>query len=209
MCYLEEKGVVHRDLAARNVLVRNGIAKISDYGLSVNRGYFRESIDVALPVLMLAPECLVDPKNMDSYTSHSDVWAFGLLLWDIFNLCRQEPYKIWNVTGAENLLQMLRDGKRLNQPIFATETLHKFIVKCWEFQGKERPGFEDCKQQMVSEFRRCAPGAIEKLQEKLNDEMSTVKKDSLREQLSNEFAIFCLPCRVQRSQLYYNELQSN
>lgn len=176
MCYLEEKAVVHRDLAARNVLCnQNGIIKISDYGLAETCPFVMKSAG-KLPFHILAPECL---QEKHIFTFFSDVWAFGVLLWDIFNLCREEPYKKWNVTDAETLLKLFSSGRRLDIPKYATKTLHEVMLACWSFDPDRRLGFSKCRQRMAMELERCAPGSVDELQKKLSDEISSVMKDEL------------------------------
>jgi serine/threonine protein kinase len=85
MEYLASKRCVHRDLAARNVLVsENNILKIADFGLARNiqGDYYRKTTDGRLPVKWMAIESLTNQV----YTSQSDVWSFGVLLWEVMTL---------------------------------------------------------------------------------------------------------------------------
>lgn len=114
--YLEEMHFVHRDLACRNCLVSSveastRIVKIGDFGLArdiYKNDYYRKEGEGLLPVRWMAPESLIDGV----FTSQSDVWAFGVLLWEIMTL-GQQPY------AARNNLEVLhyvRRGGRLGKP---------------------------------------------------------------------------------------------
>ena len=88
MMYLESKRLIHRDLAARNILVfSKNLVKISDFGLSralgVGKDYYQTNFNVnlKLPIAWCAPECI----NFLKFTSASDVWAFGVTMWEMFS----------------------------------------------------------------------------------------------------------------------------
>lgn len=123
--YLEEMHFVHRDLAARNCLVRlmdppdgtgdregqERVVKIGDFGLArdvYRNDYYRKEGEGLLPVRWMAPESLIDGV----YTTQSDVWAFGVLLWEIMTL-GQQPYPARNNL---EVLHYVRNGGRLQQP---------------------------------------------------------------------------------------------
>ena len=114
MEYLESKKCIHRDLAARNVLVSEDcVLKIADFGLArdvASNEYYRKTTDGRLPVKWMAPEALFQRV----YTSQSDVWSFGILLWEIMTL-GGTPYP--SVPNIERLFQLLRDGHRMEKPV--------------------------------------------------------------------------------------------
>ena len=105
---------IHRDLAARNVRVSDDyVLKIADFGLARDvhmHEYYRKTTDGRLPVKWMAPEALFQRV----YTSQSDVWSFGILLWEIMTL-GGTPYP--SVPNIERLFQLLRDGHRMEKPI--------------------------------------------------------------------------------------------
>ncbi|KAJ8921659.1 hypothetical protein NQ315_010568, partial [Exocentrus adspersus] len=142
--YLEEMHFVHRDLACRNCLVsstdtESRIVKIGDFGLArdiYKNDYYRKEGEGLLPVRWMSPESLVDGV----FTSQSDVWAFGVLLWEIMTL-GQQPYPAR--TNLE-VLHYVRKGGRLGKPTDCPEDLYKLMLKCWEFVPERRPTFKYC-----------------------------------------------------------------
>lgn len=128
--YLEEMHFVHRDLACRNCLVssknQDRIVKIGDFGLArdiYKNDYYRKEGEGLLPVRWMAPESLVDGV----FTSQSDVWAFGVLLWEIMTL-GQQPYPARNNL---EVLHYVRRGGRLGKPTDCPETLYVKILNCY------------------------------------------------------------------------------
>ncbi|ELW62132.1 Tyrosine-protein kinase receptor Tie-1 [Tupaia chinensis] len=129
MQYLSEKQFIHRDLAARNVLVGENLAsKIADFGLS--RG---EEVYGRLPVRWMAIESL----NYSVYTTKSDVWSFGVLLWEIVSL-GGTPY--CGMTCAE-LYEKLPQGYRMEQPRNCDDEVYELMRQCWRDRPYERPPF--------------------------------------------------------------------
>lgn len=139
MDYIHKNGIIHRDLAARNVLVdEHSRCKVADFGLS--RSIRESETDVyqqkskgALPVRWMAPECLY----LQVFTSKSDVWAFGILLWEIVTL-GSTPYP---GLSAQEVIHAVRDGRVMVQPPHCRWELYRLMRACWHPDPKERPAF--------------------------------------------------------------------
>ncbi|XP_036027695.1 receptor-type tyrosine-protein kinase FLT3 isoform X1 [Onychomys torridus] len=138
MEFLEFKSCVHRDLAARNVLVTHGkVVKICDFGLA--RDILSDSSYVVrgnarLPVKWMAPESLFE----GIYTIKSDVWSFGILLWEIFSL-GVNPYP--GIPVDANFYKLIQSGFKMDQPFYATEEMYFVMQSCWAFDSRKRPSF--------------------------------------------------------------------
>ncbi|XP_028967596.1 proto-oncogene tyrosine-protein kinase receptor Ret [Galendromus occidentalis] len=137
MSYLSDMKVIHRDLAARNILVATDfVVKISDFGLSrdVYEGdtYLKRSRQ-RVPVKWMAIESLED----QIYTTRSDVWSFGVVLWEIVSL-GATPYP--GLSG-ERLCHLLKQGYRMYQPDNCSDQLYAVMRDCWRPDPNERPSF--------------------------------------------------------------------
>lgn len=139
MSYLSSKKCIHRDLAARNVLIADDfVIKIADFGLSRNLGntdYYRRTTHGRLPVKWLAIEALFDQQ----YTVKSDVWSFGILLWEIFTL-GGSPYP---GIPVERLFTLLKNGYRMECPIYCPSNIYEIMLHCWSENAKNRPLFSE------------------------------------------------------------------
>ncbi|XP_078461486.1 tyrosine-protein kinase receptor Tie-1 isoform X2 [Lampetra planeri] len=134
MQYLSEKQFIHRDLAARNILVaENYVAKIADFGLSRGEEVYVKKTMGRLPVRWMAIESL----NYSVYTSKSDVWSFGVLLWEIVSL-GGTPY--CGMTCAE-LYEKLPQGFRMEKPLSCDDEVYELMRQCWRDRPNERPPF--------------------------------------------------------------------
>ncbi|XP_060079157.1 hepatocyte growth factor receptor-like [Ylistrum balloti] len=140
MDYLSGLKFVHRDLAARNCMLdENFKALVADFGLSrdiYERDYYSsDNKKSKLPVKWMAPECL----EKGNYNSKSDVWSFGICLWELMTR-GVNPYPEvdnWDV------LRYIKAGRRMPQPPFCPDTLYKIMTKCWMFNPNERPTFSE------------------------------------------------------------------
>ncbi|XP_047585699.1 tyrosine-protein kinase Fer isoform X2 [Lutra lutra] len=144
MSYLESKNCIHRDLAARNCLVgENNILKISDFGMSRQEdgGVYSSSGLKQIPIKWTAPEAL----NYGRYSSESDVWSFGILLWETFSLgvC---PYP--GMTNQQAREQVER-GYRMSAPQHCPEDIFKIMTKCWDYKPENRPKFSELQKELT------------------------------------------------------------
>lgn len=147
MEFLVTKGVIHRDLAARNILVdHNKNTKISDFGLSRNLRdlggeMYEQKTKGALPIRWMAPESLY----FSVFTSKSDVWGFGILMWEIVTL-GSTPYP---GMGAREVMRRVRDGYRLERPAHCHPELYLIIQKCWAGDMNKRPDFSELRKELA------------------------------------------------------------
>ncbi|XP_059845200.1 vascular endothelial growth factor receptor 2 isoform X1 [Hypanus sabinus] len=140
MEFLASRKCIHRDLAARNVLLsENNVVKICDFGLArdvyKDPDYVRKG-DALLPLKWMAPETIFDKI----YTTQSDVWSFGILLWEIFSL-GASPYP--GVQIDEEFCQRLKEGTRMRCPQYATTEIYHTMLDCWHGDYKMRPIFSE------------------------------------------------------------------
>ncbi|XP_020606914.1 fibroblast growth factor receptor 2-like isoform X4 [Orbicella faveolata] len=137
MEYLGTRKCVHRDLAARNILVGDDyVMKIADFGLARNvkdLEYYRKTTDGRLPIKWLAIEALFDRV----YTTQSDVWAFGILLWEIFTL-GGSPYP---GIPVEKLFDLLKSGYRMQKPQNCPSDIYDIMLNCWDENSTNRASF--------------------------------------------------------------------
>ncbi|XP_032402862.1 fibroblast growth factor receptor 3 isoform X6 [Xiphophorus hellerii] len=146
MEYLASQKCIHRDLAARNVLVtEDNVMKIADFGLARdvhNIDYYKKTTNGRLPVKWMAPEALFDRV----YTHQSDVWSYGVLLWEIFTL-GGSPYP---GIPVEELFKLLKEGHRMDKPANCTHELYMIMRECWHAIPSQRPTF----RQLVEDLDR-------------------------------------------------------
>ncbi|XP_006001437.1 vascular endothelial growth factor receptor 2 isoform X2 [Latimeria chalumnae] len=140
MEFLASRKCIHRDLAARNILLsENKVVKICDFGLArdvyKDPDYVRKG-DARLPLKWMAPETIFDRV----YTTQSDVWSFGVLLWEIFSL-GASPYP--GVQIDEEFCRRLKEGTRMRAPDYATPEVYQTMLDCWHGNPKDRPTFSE------------------------------------------------------------------
>lgn len=137
MAYLSERKFVHRDLATRNCLVgENLIVKIADFGLSRNiyaADYYKAGENDAIPIRWMPPESIF----YNRYTSESDVWAYGVVLWEIFSYGMQPYYGM----AHEEVIYYVRDGNVLACPENCPQELYNLMRLCWSGHHTDRPSF--------------------------------------------------------------------
>ncbi|KAM6994810.1 epithelial discoidin domain-containing receptor 1 isoform 2-T2 [Tautogolabrus adspersus] len=156
MKFLSSLNFVHRDLATRNCLVggERGESgddpggerhiKIADFGMSRNLyagDYYRIQGRAVLPIRWMAWECIL----MGKFTTASDVWAFGVTLWEMLSVCQEQPYS--NLTDEQvidNAGEFFRDQGRqvyLSRPAVCPQGLYELMLSCWNRDCKLRPSF--------------------------------------------------------------------
>ncbi|KAM6179353.1 vascular endothelial growth factor receptor 1 isoform 1-T1 [Erethizon dorsatum] len=140
MDFLSSRKCIHRDLAARNILLsENNVVKICDFGLArdiyKNPDYVRKG-DTRLPLKWMAPESIFDKI----YSTKSDVWSYGVLLWEIFSL-GGSPYP--GVQMDEDFCSRLKEGMRMRAPEYATTEIYQIMLDCWHKDPQERPRFAE------------------------------------------------------------------
>uniref|UniRef100_A0A8C1XUX0 receptor protein-tyrosine kinase n=1 Tax=Cyprinus carpio TaxID=7962 RepID=A0A8C1XUX0_CYPCA len=137
MTYLSERKFVHRDLATRNCLVaENFVVKIADFGLSRNiyaADYYKAGENDAIPIRWMPPESIF----YNRYTSESDVWAYGVVLWEIFSYGMQPYYGM----AHEEVIYYVRDGNVLACPENCPQELYNLMRLCWSTHPTDRPSF--------------------------------------------------------------------
>ncbi|NWH15658.1 FLT3 kinase, partial [Grus americana] len=138
MEFLESKSCIHRDLAARNILVTHGkVVKICDFGLArdvVNDSNYIVRGNARLPVKWMAPESLFEM----TYTMKSDVWSYGILLWEIFSL-GVNPYP--GIQVDRNFYKLIQSGFKMDRPYYATKDVYQLMQLCWALDSRKRPTF--------------------------------------------------------------------
>ncbi|XP_044141252.1 tyrosine-protein kinase JAK3 [Bufo gargarizans] len=158
MLYLGSQRYLHRDLASRNILVESpNHVKIGDFGLTKilpqDKEYYVVREQGQSPIFWHAPESLSD----NIYSRESDVWSFGVLLYELFTYCERScspSAEYRRMMGSHNsqqtvcgLVELLRAEKRLFSPACCPVKVYKMMLSCWSFQPSERPTFSALENQ--------------------------------------------------------------
>eukprot|EP00095_Tigriopus_kingsejongensis_P007587 maker-scaffold506_size152672-snap-gene-0.27 protein:Tk07587 transcript:maker-scaffold506_size152672-snap-gene-0.27-mRNA-1 annotation:"tyrosine-protein kinase csk isoform x5" len=137
MEYLESKEIIHRDLAARNVLIsEDDRAKVSDFGLAIHDHNFQAS--GKLPVKWTAPEALKQNK----FSSKSDMWSFGVLLWEIYSFGRVPYPRI----PLADVVKHVEKGYQMEAPEGCPKAIYDIMKKAWHLEQEKRPKFKDVRK---------------------------------------------------------------
>ncbi|KAK0422112.1 hypothetical protein QR680_007374 [Steinernema hermaphroditum] len=138
MCYLAGRKVIHRDIAARNCLLgKNDEVKISDFGLSVaDKSVLKLERLKNMPIKWLSPETL----RKGEFSTKSDVWAFGVLIWEVFSRCKSDPFPGENNTQAR--AKILSNKQPMQAPDGTPNVLSAVMALCFTQDPNERPDFE-------------------------------------------------------------------
>ena len=147
MRYLASFGFIHRDLAARNCLVgEDYVVKIADFGMTqelYNESYFVMQGKAIVPIRWMAPECF-----FGKFSTKTDVWSYGVTLWEIFTLCREQPY--YQMTDEMLLIDVQKGRNRtlLKRPPSVPDEVYYVMTTCWLYDSKKRPDFETIYDQL-------------------------------------------------------------
>ena len=142
MQYLASQNFVHRDLATRNCLVGSKDSiKVSDFGMSrslYESDYYVISGHAILPIRWMATECFYG-----KFSAKTDVWAFGVTMWEIFTLCKKPPYS--HLEDREVVEEAIKGPNRvlLKCPRECPEKLFVIMKKCWVHEAEQRPTFDE------------------------------------------------------------------
>ncbi|XP_076465772.1 LOW QUALITY PROTEIN: putative molluscan insulin-related peptide(s) receptor [Babylonia areolata] len=148
MAYLSANKYVHRDLAARNCMVsENKVVKIGDFGMTrdiYETDYYRKGNKGLLPVRWMAPESLKDGV----FTTMSDVWSYGIVMWEMATLAAQ-PYQ---GLANEQVVKFVSEGKTMEQPPGCPPKVWSIMQKCWRYKPKHRPTFMSIIEELVPDL---------------------------------------------------------
>ncbi|XP_044295194.1 tyrosine-protein kinase ABL2 isoform X2 [Varanus komodoensis] len=147
MEYLEKKNFIHRDLAARNCLVgENHVVKVADFGLSrlMTGDTYTAHAGAKFPIKWTAPESLA----YNTFSIKSDVWAFGVLLWEIATY-GMSPYPGIDLSQVYDLLEK---GYRMEQPEGCPPKVYELMRACWKWNPLDRPSFSETHQAFETMF---------------------------------------------------------
>ncbi|NP_001191591.1 Trk-like receptor tyrosine kinase [Aplysia californica] len=143
MRYLAAQRFVHRDLATRNCLVGTAppgaglLVKISDFGMSrdiYTNDYYKIGGSRMLPIRWMSPEAI----KYGRFTCESDVWAYGVVLWEIFSYGRQPYFGHSN----EEVIHFLDQGILLQRPEDCPSTVYHVMLGCWKGDPRQRIVFD-------------------------------------------------------------------
>ncbi|XP_031624419.1 tyrosine-protein kinase Btk29A isoform X1 [Contarinia nasturtii] len=144
MSYLERHNYIHRDLAARNCLVGSeNTVKVADFGLAryVLDDQYTSSGGTKFPIKWAPPEVL----NYTRFSSKSDVWAYGVLMWEVFT-CGKMPYGRLKNT---EVVERVQRGIILERPKACAKEIYEVMKKCWAHHPEDRPSFRNLKDQLA------------------------------------------------------------
>ncbi|XP_074539139.1 high affinity nerve growth factor receptor isoform X1 [Halichoeres trimaculatus] len=146
MVYLASLHFVHRDLATRNCLVGEGlVVKIGDFGMSrdiYSTDYYRVGGRTMLPIRWMPPESIMYRK----FTTESDIWSFGVVLWEIFTYGKQPWYQLSNSEAIECITQ----GRELERPRTCPKEVHLLMQGCWQREPQQRMVIKDIHSRLLA-----------------------------------------------------------
>uniref|UniRef100_A0A3Q3J7T5 Tyrosine-protein kinase receptor n=1 Tax=Monopterus albus TaxID=43700 RepID=A0A3Q3J7T5_MONAL len=152
MIYLASQHFVHRDLATRNCLVGNGLlVKIGDFGMSrdiYSTDYYRVGGHTMLPIRWMPPESIMYRK----FTTESDVWSFGVILWEIFTYGKQPWFQLAN----NEVIECITQGRVLERPRLCPKEVYDIMLGCWQREPQQRLNIKDI-QKMLFTLMKAMP----------------------------------------------------
>ncbi|XP_017295104.1 NT-3 growth factor receptor-like isoform X1 [Kryptolebias marmoratus] len=152
MIYLASQHFVHRDLATRNCLVGNGLlVKIGDFGMSrdiYSTDYYRVGGHTMLPIRWMPPESIMYRK----FTTESDVWSFGVILWEIFTYGKQPWFQLAN----NEVIECITQGKVLERPRLCPKEVYDMMLGCWQREPQQRLIIKDIQKKLIT-LMKAAP----------------------------------------------------
>uniref|UniRef100_A0AAV2J5D6 Protein kinase domain-containing protein n=1 Tax=Knipowitschia caucasica TaxID=637954 RepID=A0AAV2J5D6_KNICA len=175
--FLSQRNVVHRDVAARNVLVsEQKILKLGDFGLSRDmrrsKEYERRG-KARLPVKWMSPESIF----LCVYTTQSDVWSYGVLLWEIYSMDVPQSQFCSN----------LKKGKRLNRPELAPDDMSDLMTSCWD----QTPGLRPSASALVQTVGNMMSPQFQQVRDRFNTEVYTECSDRVYTECSDRVYTEC------------------
>ncbi|KFR13605.1 Receptor-type tyrosine-protein kinase FLT3, partial [Opisthocomus hoazin] len=172
MEFLESKSCIHRDLAARNILVTHGkVVKICDFGLArdvVNDSNYIVRGNARLPVKWMAPESLFER----TYTMKSDVWSYGILLWEIFSL-GVNPYP--GIQVDTNFYKLIQSGFKMDRPYYATKDVYRMMQSCWALDSRKRPSFSWLVSSLACQLAEAEGAIYQNMKKNVSTHNSSIK----------------------------------
>jgi len=176
MLHLSNKKCIHRDLAARNVLLsKNNVAMVSDFGFSrdvYESGEYETTSGGMLPVRWMALESLEDY----TYNTKTDVWSFGVLLWEIESDGKM-PY---SGLGGMEVVEFIKSGKRLSKPERCSDEIYEIMMLCWRPDPLERPSFAELVTSLEQQLHNKEDRGIE-VESEVNITLATEIEDHKEE----------------------------
>ncbi|KAM3870036.1 NT-3 growth factor receptor [Diretmus argenteus] len=152
MIYLASQHFVHRDLATRNCLVGNGLlVKIGDFGMSrdiYSTDYYRVGGHTMLPIRWMPPESIMYRK----FTTESDVWSFGVILWEIFTYGKQPWFQLAN----NEVIECITQGRVLERPRVCPKEVYDMMLGCWQREPQQRLNIKDI-QKLLFALMKATP----------------------------------------------------
>jgi len=176
MAYLERSRIVHRDLSCRNLLVssENGhyVVKVSDFGNAVCIAAEDEDF-VANDSVFLPAWSAVEVLRDNLFSTKSDVWSFGVCMWEMFEKGKEPFAEVSKLQIAERVMR----GERLDRPEGCADDLYDVMTKCWEESPADRPNFQQVLDLICGALQRRSNGEVEAASDESEGDASGEEED--------------------------------